>query len=492
MKSKDKAEKYWDKSAKRYSDGIKHELIDRERQIWTDLILENAPEKECLRVLDIGTGPGFFSIILSKCGHQVTGIDCTPAMLEEARQNAVQEGVEPEFLEMDVHNLAFPDNTFDLVVSRNVSWTLYDPMKAYTEWKRVLKPGGRIIIFDANWYMNFFHEPAKQTMMAGIRTYRERYGTLPPGFSMFLVEDYWRQLPQVGTMRPLWDQAAFWRLGLQDITIEEDITPKTSVSDRNKLLYGATPMFMIRGTKVTAEEELKSEIRDHWDGRSIPLGVNAVESVKNGNAFYKDWLKAALLKTGSILDVGCGAGELSALLAKDGYEVTGLDFSERMLEESAYTAKQADVRINLVKGDAEQLPFEDASFDMILVKDLLWQSLKPEKILEECIRVLKSGGILFIADADHYSHMQDEESRNSYKKRWSPVAEQTLHLVYGVDSGRSSMIDRIADAFPLTGVQQPQWEQDALEKRGMKLCFTHAIPETETEIPSFLLAAEKE
>ena len=56
------------------------------------------------------------------------------------------EDITADFLKMDSHALSFEDNTFDLLINRNVTWTLYDPEKAYKEWYRVLKPGGRLLI----------------------------------------------------------------------------------------------------------------------------------------------------------------------------------------------------------------------------------------------------------------------------------------------------------------------------------------------------------
>ena len=44
-------------------------------------------------------------------------------------------------------------NSFDVIVNRNVTWTLENPKDAYKEWMRVLKPGGSLIIFDACWYL---------------------------------------------------------------------------------------------------------------------------------------------------------------------------------------------------------------------------------------------------------------------------------------------------------------------------------------------------
>lgn len=78
-----------------------------------------------------------------------------------------------EFYIMDSHILEFEDNYFDLIVSRNVTWTLYNPQKAYKEWKRVLKPGGKLIIFDANWYLSFFDDYVKEKVEKSIKDYKK-------------------------------------------------------------------------------------------------------------------------------------------------------------------------------------------------------------------------------------------------------------------------------------------------------------------------------
>ena len=74
-------------------------------------------------------------------------------MLQEARAKALQAGLVPEFRRMDCHRLDFADNTFDAVISRNLTHTLRDHKQVYKEWLRVLKPGGTLLIFDANWHL---------------------------------------------------------------------------------------------------------------------------------------------------------------------------------------------------------------------------------------------------------------------------------------------------------------------------------------------------
>ena len=81
----DKIKEYWEGEAGIYSEGIKAELKSETAENWKNLILEYAPEKEHLEVLDVGCGPGFFEIMLGKEGHHVTGIDITENMIHEGK-----------------------------------------------------------------------------------------------------------------------------------------------------------------------------------------------------------------------------------------------------------------------------------------------------------------------------------------------------------------------------------------------------------------------
>ena len=106
------------------------------------------PEKKNLRILDVGCGTGFFTILLAKEGHQVTGIDLTPDMITHAKELAEEEKADCRFMVMDAEAPDFPDEEFDVIVSRNLTWTLPDAEHAYQEWFRVLKPGGHLVILE--------------------------------------------------------------------------------------------------------------------------------------------------------------------------------------------------------------------------------------------------------------------------------------------------------------------------------------------------------
>jgi SAM-dependent methyltransferase len=105
------------------------------------------------RVIEVGCGPGRLSILLARRHSlEVIGLDLDPAMVERARVNAArsarQDGREPAFLVGDVASLAFPDRSFDLVVSTLSMHHWADPTAGLSEIGRVLRPGGRALVWD--------------------------------------------------------------------------------------------------------------------------------------------------------------------------------------------------------------------------------------------------------------------------------------------------------------------------------------------------------
>jgi arsenite methyltransferase len=104
------------------------------------------------RVLDLGCGAGTDSLVAAQMvgpkGH-VTGIDMTPEMLAKARASASEMGAaNVEFVEGEAESLPFPDESFDVVISNGVIDLIPDKAAVFSEFYRVLVPGGRIQIAD--------------------------------------------------------------------------------------------------------------------------------------------------------------------------------------------------------------------------------------------------------------------------------------------------------------------------------------------------------
>jgi len=141
--------KYWDWRSLTYPwDTDKCEgLVEK----WEALLAHLLSGPVGRRALDTGTGPGEFAVYLARLGFRVTGIDISEKMLYKARENADRFDLNIDFRQQDAENLLFDDSTFDVVVARNLLWTLPDPEKALGEWRRVLKPDGAIIVSDGMW-----------------------------------------------------------------------------------------------------------------------------------------------------------------------------------------------------------------------------------------------------------------------------------------------------------------------------------------------------
>ena len=139
---------YWNTRADGYSKSVMEEMEDAQKEgtYWKILLDTYLPKGDNPKVLDLGCGPGFFTMLLGQKGCQMTAFDYSDKMLAQAKQNAASVGVTAEFVQGDAQNLPFEDETFDMIVTRNLTWNLEHPEKAYKEWLRVLKPTMTAII----------------------------------------------------------------------------------------------------------------------------------------------------------------------------------------------------------------------------------------------------------------------------------------------------------------------------------------------------------
>jgi SAM-dependent methyltransferase len=112
-------------------------------------LAQNAGLRAGDRVLDVATGSGNAALAAARCGCEVTGIDYVPALLERARARAAAEALEIEFAEGDAEHLAFPDASFDAVLSCLGVMFAPDQERAAAELVRVCRPGGTIGL--VNW-----------------------------------------------------------------------------------------------------------------------------------------------------------------------------------------------------------------------------------------------------------------------------------------------------------------------------------------------------
>lgn len=237
---------YWKDRSQSYSEQNRAQIESDKREVWANLILSNAPKQDSLRILDIGTGPGFFAVILAQKGHQVTAVDISADMLQKARENARLYGVEIAFQLLDAQNLPFADDSFDLVISRDVTWTLQEPEAMLQEWRRVVKPGGRLLYFDANWYHYLYNEDFLRAHQENQKMCLERGGFHYD--KQDVMEEIAFGLPMSACMRPQWDLQTLPQLGFSKVTVMENLNPLI-YTEMECMQYWSKPEFLVAAEK---------------------------------------------------------------------------------------------------------------------------------------------------------------------------------------------------------------------------------------------------
>ena len=241
VKMEQRVKKYWTQRSHDFGTVRKNELENEMGQRWLHEIERFLPEGRKLDILDVGTGTGFFAILLAEKGHRVEGIDLTPAMLEEARTLAKQRNLDITFREMDAQNLAYPDGTFDVVISRNLTWTLPDPERAYASWFRVLKPGGVLLNFDADYAAHVRSHSVQNRKVAP----DSPYGHVGMTDALQQENDAITLSMDIGQARPEWDGEVLTRVGFQSCQTDTQVGKRLL----GELDLTTAPMFGIFARK---------------------------------------------------------------------------------------------------------------------------------------------------------------------------------------------------------------------------------------------------
>lgn len=231
---------YWTKRSHEFSIQREKEQASETGETWLNEIKRHLPAGKKLNILDVGCGTGMFSLMLSELGHLTTGIDLTEHMILHAQELAKKQHSSARFLCMDAEHPDFPDNTFDVVLTRNLTWTLPHPDLAYKEWFRVLKKGGILLNFDAD----YGHDSCSKDA-----------SLLPPTHAhctmareMLLECDNIKgSLPISQNLRPAWDVALLNQIGYQNILADTQISSR--IYKNYDEFYNPTPMFLISAQK---------------------------------------------------------------------------------------------------------------------------------------------------------------------------------------------------------------------------------------------------
>lgn len=144
---------YWNSRGGVYDTQPGHGLKSKEEKEEWLKFLKNVMPEGCKRVLDVGAGTGFLTLLLAELGYSVKSIDLSEGMQADAKRKAIESNLTDriEFDIADAEKTGEDDESFDAVVNRHLLWTLPHPKEAVDEWLRVVRPGGKVIVIDGDW-----------------------------------------------------------------------------------------------------------------------------------------------------------------------------------------------------------------------------------------------------------------------------------------------------------------------------------------------------
>ncbi len=140
-------------------------------------------------------------------------------------------------------------------------------------------------------------------------------------------------------------------------------------------------------------ETLKSKLKTTWeagDFAQIAKGIETAAEEFVGRLNIQPGMK--------VLDVACGNGNLAVIAARKGAEVTGIDIADNLIEAAKERAAAEGLDIKFEQGDAEAMPYEDGSFDVVMTMYGAMFTPRPEVAASELVRVCKPGGTIAMAN----------------------------------------------------------------------------------------------
>ena len=421
----------------------------------SELILSKAPPKMPLRVLEAGTGSGLISIFISQNGHNVTGIDLDEEKIELAKENSAKEVSEVDFLTMDIKELLFSASVFDLIIAKDTLSYADSLQSVYEEFDRVLKPGGKIIIIE----------------------------TSKPSFSLSAAE------------RPALDCELLLRLGYEklDIKTEELRAVRPDKYDEN--------CFMLIAEKARTAPKKEENIKKYW--KELPpseedICLKDLHSEKAQTYCEMVMNLAPRKRDIRILEIGTSGGFLAIALALRGYSVTGIDISNSMIMQAAENARIMKADVNFICAEADDLPFENEQFDIVLSRNVVWNLSNPELAFSQWYRVLSNYGRLIYFDGDWQNQPFDEDYSAYYSFFRSQTRPKDRLSFYADDAADIKVFSSRSSSGAET---RPEWDRRVLSKWGlipiyMKCDISDQIwDEKEKSLyymtQQFLIAAEK-
>ncbi len=153
-------------------------------------------------------------------------------------------------------------------------------------------------------------------------------------------------------------------------------------------------MSAIPKLTITANfNELKAKLKATWMTGDYDLFSRFMTA--GAEQFFQ---RLGVKKGSKLLDVGCGSGQLALIAARSGAQVTGCDIATNWIEKARVRAKEEKLDATFDEGDAEDLPYDDAQFDVVVSLIGAMFAPVPELVASELTRVCRPGGKIAMAN----------------------------------------------------------------------------------------------
>lgn len=216
---------------------------------------------------------------------------------------------------------------------------------------------------------------------------------------------------------------------------------------------------------------LREEIKAYWSARAATFDLSA------GHEIFSDeerdaWHRLVLKHLGQgegrrALDLASGTGVVSHLMDDLGFQVTGLDWAEPMLERARSKANSRRRSIRFRMADVENTMEPDGAYDVIITRHLVWTLVDPAAAFAEWLRVLKPGGRILIIDGDFVSVSRTERVLKALARameRLGLVKPDAPHAPTGMAQTHNTILSRVY----FSGGARADLVADLLEKAGFE------------------------
>ncbi len=190
---------------------------------------------------------------------------------------------------------------------------------------------------------------------------------------------------------------------------------------------------------TTEMEALKSRLRATW------IAGDFGEIAKSIETGAEEFVARLDLKPGmKVLDVACGTGNLAIPAAHAGADVTGIDIAPNLIEQAQASAADERLEARFDVGDAEALPYDDETFDVVMTMFGAMFAPRPDVTAAELIRVCKPGGVIAMANWTPGAFTGQMFKTNA--KHVPPPAGMPSPILWGTeDAVRERLSDGVTD-----------------------------------------------